>query len=107
MVPVAGAKDQFVVGVDRKVLIVEWDTENNSKAKILSEIAEVDSEAGYNTNRLNDGKADPSGRLYGGMMMLFRIFFHELIVQILFRYNGEGRSTWKIPNEQRIIIFVQ
>lgn len=73
IVPVAGTKDQFAVGVGRKVLLVKWNTENNSKAEILSEIAEVDSETGYNTNRLNDGKADPSGRLYGGAVQL--LFF--------------------------------
>jgi gluconolactonase len=63
-VPVANTDDEFAVGVGRKVLRVKWDGENESEVKILSEIAEVDQKAPFDTNRLNDGKADPKGRLY-------------------------------------------
>lgn len=66
IVPLSGTKDKFVVGLGRKVVTVQWDGENNSQVKEISLIAEIDKEPGFNTNRLNDGKADPRGRLLGG-----------------------------------------
>nr|BAM19641.1 regucalcin [Papilio xuthus] len=66
IVPVDGTNDQFVVGVERKFLIIQWDGENNSKVKIVKELGEVDQDVP--TTRINDGKADPKGRLYAGTM---------------------------------------
>lgn len=63
IVPVEGTTDQFVVGVERKFLIVQWDGKDGSPAKTVRELSEVDRTT---KNRINDGKADPRGRLYGG-----------------------------------------
>ncbi|KPJ11518.1 Regucalcin [Papilio machaon] len=66
IVPVDGTNDQFVVGVERKFLIIQWDGENDSKVKVVKELGEVDQDVP--TTRINDGKADPKGRLYAGTM---------------------------------------
>jgi len=68
VVPIKGTKDQFAVGIDRKVMAVKWDGTDNVTAEVLNQIAEVDTASGLDTNRLNDGKADPNGRLYAGTM---------------------------------------
>lgn len=58
-----GKSDEFVVGVERKFLVVKWDGTDDSPATVVKEIAEVDKGTG---NRINDGKADPRGRLFAG-----------------------------------------
>ncbi|XP_013189498.1 regucalcin [Amyelois transitella] len=65
IVPVEGKTDQFVVGVERKFIIIQWDGKNNSQAKVVRELFEVDQQT---KNRINDGKADPRGRLFAGTM---------------------------------------
>ncbi|KAM3960037.1 regucalcin [Aphomia sociella] len=67
IVPVEGTKDQFVVGVGRKFQVVQWDGKDGSRAKVVKELAEVDQHMNPPT-RLNDGKADPRGRLFAGTM---------------------------------------
>lgn len=67
IVPVEGTTDQFVVGVGRKFQVVQWDGRENSRAKVVRELGEVDQHTNPPT-RLNDGKADPRGRLYAGTM---------------------------------------
>lgn len=66
IVPVEGTTDQYLVGVERKFLIVKWDGEEGTPATVVKEIAEVDNESPL--NRLNDGKADPKGRVFAGSM---------------------------------------
>ncbi|KAG7298903.1 hypothetical protein JYU34_017360 [Plutella xylostella] len=65
IVPVEGSADQFVVGLERRFLVIQWDGKDGSKTKVVKELAEV--EHGRNT-RINDAKCDPRGRLYGGTM---------------------------------------
>ncbi|CAH2046718.1 unnamed protein product, partial [Iphiclides podalirius] len=66
ILPVEGATDQYVVGVEHKFLLIQWDGEEGSKAPVLRELGEVDQE--ISSTRLNDGKADPKGRLFAGTM---------------------------------------
>lgn len=66
IVPVEGTTDQFLVGVERKFLIVKWDGGDGTPATVVKVIAEVDQDVV--TNRLNDAKADPKGRVFGGTM---------------------------------------
>ncbi|GBP54105.1 Regucalcin [Eumeta japonica] len=66
IVPVDGTTDQFVVGVERKFLVIQWDGTDGAPAKTLKVLGEVDKDVP--TTRINDGKADPKGRLFGGTM---------------------------------------
>ncbi|KAJ3654200.1 hypothetical protein Zmor_013404 [Zophobas morio] len=67
VVPVDGATNQFVVSIARKLLLVTWDgvSDKISDSELL---IEVENKPGYFNNRFNDGKADPSGRLWAGTM---------------------------------------
>ncbi|BET00841.1 anterior fat body protein [Nesidiocoris tenuis] len=64
IVPVNNQKDHFLVGEKLNLTMVHWDTETN---KLVSkEILAALPEPG--TNRINDGKADASGRIWFGTM---------------------------------------
>jgi gluconolactonase len=67
VVPVEGTSDQFVISIGRKLVLVTWDGVSGkiSNSELL---IEVENKAGYFNNRFNDGKADPSGRLWAGTM---------------------------------------
>ncbi|XP_023954604.2 regucalcin-like [Bicyclus anynana] len=66
IVPVEGTRDQYVVGVERTFVVVRWDGEEGSPASVVRELATVDKDV--MTTAINDGKADPRGRLYAGTM---------------------------------------
>ncbi|KAK4879087.1 hypothetical protein RN001_007233 [Aquatica leii] len=67
VIPVEGQQNSFLIGLGRKIAEVIWDglSETISDIEIL---VEVEDEIGLRNNRLNDGKADPSGRLWAGTM---------------------------------------
>lgn len=65
VIPVEGTDDQFLVGLGRKLIVVTWDGVSDKVSKI-EELLEVENEPGYTNNRWNDGKADPTGRLWAG-----------------------------------------
>lgn len=65
IVPVEGTLDKFIVGIERKFVIVQWDGEEGTPAPIVKEIGLVDQDH-EPPSRLNDGKADPMGRIYAG-----------------------------------------
>lgn len=67
--PVEGTADQFVVGLERKFVVVQWDGREGSPAKVVRELGEVDQDV-KPASRLNDGKADPRGRLFGGKQIV-------------------------------------
>lgn len=62
--PVEGTSNQFLVGVERKFQVVRWDGAEGSAATVVKELGEVDH--GEPDNRINDGKADPRGRVFAG-----------------------------------------
>ncbi|XP_013139357.1 PREDICTED: regucalcin-like [Papilio polytes] len=66
IISVEGESNHFVVGVERKLLIIKWDGEEGSEIEIVKELVEVDSESP--TNRFNDAKVDPKGRLFAGTL---------------------------------------
>ncbi|XP_023936135.2 regucalcin [Bicyclus anynana] len=67
IVPVDGTRDQFVVGLERTFAVVRWDGAEGSPASVIRELATIDTDVMPPT-RMNDGKADPRGRLFGGTM---------------------------------------
>ncbi|XP_041980349.1 regucalcin-like [Aricia agestis] len=67
IIPVEGTTNQFVVGVETTFKVIEWDGAEGSAVKVVRELATVDEEVTPKT-RINDGKADPRGRLFAGTM---------------------------------------
>uniref|UniRef100_A0A6B2E813 Regucalcin n=1 Tax=Phlebotomus kandelakii TaxID=1109342 RepID=A0A6B2E813_9DIPT len=70
IVPVEGNDAEFAVGIGRRVGIVTWDGKS-PMAKVTRLVGQVEQDdPKYKTNRFNDGKADPKGRLFAGTMRL-------------------------------------
>jgi sugar lactone lactonase YvrE len=67
VIPLEGSKDKFVIAVGRNIAIMTWDGESSIPAD-LKYVCAVDNEKEVQNNRLNDGKADPTGRLWTGMI---------------------------------------
>ncbi|XP_072381101.1 regucalcin-like [Diabrotica undecimpunctata] len=64
IIPVKGKKDQFVVSLERELMLVTWDGLSQKPSK-MEKILEVDPNT---KNVFNDGKCDPSGKLWIGTM---------------------------------------
>jgi hypothetical protein len=71
IIPLEGAKDKFVISVERNVAILTWDGESSTPTDVKY-VSSVDNEKELEENRLNDGKADPTGRLWSG-----NVFSHQ------------------------------
>ncbi|XP_011177931.2 regucalcin [Zeugodacus cucurbitae] len=67
IIPVEGENGKFVVGCGRRVVVIAWDGVS-PKAQVVRVVREVQPGDEFALNRLNDGKADPRGRLFAGTM---------------------------------------
>lgn len=103
IVPVEGKPNQFVVGVDLKFLVVSWDGEDGSKARVVKELGTVDSHEP--TNRLNDGKADPRGRLFAGQLSEATVLNTPVAVQTT-NYNLYGKTYASCCGHSVALFFV-
>lgn len=65
VIPVEDKDDEFVVGVEREIMIIRWDGKSR-EASVVQVLAEVDQ--GKPKNRINDGKCDLNGELFFGTM---------------------------------------
>jgi len=65
VIPIEGKEDQFIITVGRNVAILTWDGVS-TKPTDVKIVSTVDTEESKESNRLNDGKADPTGRLWTG-----------------------------------------
>ncbi|XP_017463957.1 PREDICTED: regucalcin-like [Rhagoletis zephyria] len=67
IIPVDGESGKFAVGCGRRVAVVAWDGVSPS-AKVERIAYSVQPGDEFSSNRINDGKADPRGRLFAGTM---------------------------------------
>ncbi|KAF2879805.1 hypothetical protein ILUMI_26332 [Ignelater luminosus] len=67
IIPVEGEADQFVISINREVHLITWDGVSETVTKIRK-IAEVDDQPDAQINKFNDGKTDPTGKLWAGTM---------------------------------------
>ncbi|XP_053670876.1 regucalcin-like [Anopheles nili] len=86
IVLVAGQPEHFVVGENNRVSLIQWNgrSETAKPVRTLADLGETQSHV-----RFNDGKVDPSGRLYAGTMQLESL--GDLFAQKegqLFRYTN-------------------
>ncbi|KAF2895407.1 hypothetical protein ILUMI_10767 [Ignelater luminosus] len=65
IIPVEGKPNQFVTAIDHEFQLITWDGISDTVSNV-QKIAEVDNQPGLEGNRINDGKADPTGRLWAG-----------------------------------------
>lgn len=79
IIPVEGQKDQFVISRGKQIALISWDGESDS-ISIIKTLYEVDEQ--YPGNVFNDGKCDPSGRLWAGEHKISEI--SETIIEITF-----------------------
>uniref|UniRef100_A0A1L8DLY9 Regucalcin n=1 Tax=Nyssomyia neivai TaxID=330878 RepID=A0A1L8DLY9_9DIPT len=70
IIPVEGNDLEFAIGIGRRVGIVTWDGKA-ATAKVTRLVGQVEQDdPKYKTNRFNDAKCDPKGRLFAGTMRL-------------------------------------
>ena len=78
VIPLEGTTDKFAITVGRNVAILTWDGESSTPADVKY-VCSVDNEKEVQNNRLNDGKADPTGRLWSGMTWSHKYMFIQRI----------------------------
>lgn len=102
IIPVAGTKDQFAVGIRRRVGVVQWDG-ISSKAKLVRVAFEVEQSDEFKDNVFNDAKADPTGRFYGGTMNAFTVtgknakVFEDVIT------NRASGGLYKYASNEKVV----
>ncbi|XP_046616189.1 regucalcin-like isoform X1 [Neodiprion virginianus] len=90
-VPVEGTKDKFVIGYGKKFAVLTWDGVSIDPTKV-DILVEVDSGT---INIFNDGKADPSGRLWSGTweMATFKPGVSESRKGTFYSLSKDGKSA--------------
>ncbi|KAJ8723566.1 hypothetical protein PYW08_003478 [Mythimna loreyi] len=81
IIPIEGKKDRFAVGLDKKVVEIEWDG-GVKKAKVVRTIAEVHKK--HSDERFTHAKADPRGRLFAARS--------NKQSGCLYRFSEDGRA---------------
>ncbi|XP_069695229.1 regucalcin-like [Periplaneta americana] len=93
VIPVEGTNDKFVITVGRNVAIMTWDGESGTPADV-KHVCTVDTEQSQDT-RLNDGKADPTGRLWAGTMCSDTEFPQKIIPELgaMYSFSKDWKAT--------------
>lgn len=71
IIPVEGKADQFLLGYGGDFALATWDGKSEKPQDVKVYIKAEDNPE----NRINDGKADPTGRVYAGEKDKFRKSF--------------------------------
>ena len=64
-VPVEGKENTFVAGLKKRVVLVTWDGKSE-QPQLVENLFEVQKDVKKDYLRINDGKADPTGRVWAG-----------------------------------------
>ncbi|XP_017101819.2 regucalcin-like [Drosophila bipectinata] len=92
IIPIEGRSQEFAVGCTRRCAIIQWDG-LSPVAKVVRNLFEIRPE--LKDNRLNDAKADPNGRFFGGTMA-------HGIEDFLNVWNGELYS-WQAGGQLNVL----
>lgn len=93
VIPLDGAKDKFVISVGRNIAILTWDGESSTPTD-MKYVSSVDNEKEVQDNNLNDGKADPTGRLWTGSVGRGGGSLHDFApVGSLFSFSKDWKPT--------------
>lgn len=65
--PVEGQPNVFVAGLKKRIVLATWDGKSETP-EIVENLLEVQRDVKIDELRINDGKADPSGRVWAGTM---------------------------------------
>lgn len=82
-----GRKDKYLISIGRTLAVVTWDGESDKVSDTVV-LAEVDNTPDTLDNRFNDGKCDPSGRLWAGdtLKYPYKLSFN-IFMQVLWEEN--------------------
>lgn len=88
IIPIKGCKDQFAVGLKRGVKVISWDGKSNT-SKVIRTVFDTGRCNTCPTNQMNDAKADPKGRFYGGTIQLNLCNFAVSANSTFYRYTKQ------------------
>ncbi|CAG9802260.1 unnamed protein product [Chironomus riparius] len=88
--PIEGKTDEFVVGAGHDLTVIRWNGESE-EATVLKVLVTVDSQ--FPTNRINDAKCDPKGRLFFGTMGDETSNLKQHPTGFLYRYQTYPNAT--------------
>lgn len=100
VIPIKCCKNQFAVGLERAVKIIKWNGKS-PLARVLRTVFAVEQDAQYSANHMNDAKADPKGRFYGGTLRSELCSFSTTANASFYRYT-KSRGVQKLFDDVKV-----